>query len=900
MTDAPLAPVTPSGPWHEDRLTPELLAPAGARPALEAAIRAGADAVYLGAAQFSARARATNFNAQDLIDAIDWAHAHGVRVHLALNTLLTDDEGPEALRLARQAYAAGVDALIVQDIGLAARLRQVLPQLPLHASTQMTVASDDGLRWLASLGFSRVILARELSLKDVRRLSRLAAELRLETEIFVHGALCTSYSGQCFLSQLQGGRSGNRGDCAQPCRLRYRLTDAVDGRIVTPPGSVPVSVKPSGQQDDKTSLFPWISPRDQGLWLHLDAIRDAGVTSLKIEGRMRDPDYVETVTSIYRDLLDQAVDRRDPAVRRELETRLLLAFNRGGALTDRHLTDDRRQTIRSGAISGRHGLRLGTVSRIQAERGQLVISDLTDLARQRPPQAGDLILIRRDGQDEAIASAPLGRLEAQAGQLTLFAFHPQVLRGLRDGDAVYQLSDSRGVPARPERGRVQLSATLRVTADQTIELTLTVLNRRSQGLSLTVATASDDRQPLTEDRLRQQLSRTGATPFQMQVIHIEGSIPLAISSVNALRRRALDELTAAMQQQGRQPAAPHGKLEDWPLRLDEQPAPQRPASASPLISAYFWQLPDDLATLPCGADRYVLPLLALDSDTARQAVAVIEQEAPDHRCWVWLPAAARGRQAQTLDTLLPQLAEWGIEGVYIGKGSFRALDGLAGVKRAVDWGAHVYNQNALAWLASQQPAAIAPSTELDPSQAGRLVRSRSPQIRNVPLEWPVYGRLRAMTIAICPIGEQEPGCRRCARSPGPTADRAASGRPDQARLYHLSQSDGQSDKPALRLLPHPRGCSAELFSRQLFMADTESLRTLAAPATGMIARLTFLEETPAERRQLIAALRAQLAAPVSDGADPVSGPTTADWPRLGEQIARRLASPLENRSLFDV
>lgn len=486
---------------------PELLAPAGARPALEAAIRAGADAVYLGAAQFSARARAANFSEHDLNDAIDLAHAHGVRVHLALNTLLTDGEGPAALQLAREAAAAGIDALIVQDIGLAARLRQILPQLPLHASTQMTVGSADGLRWLAALGFSRVILARELSLPEIRSLSQLAAALRLETEIFVHGALCTSYSGQCYLSQLQGGRSGNRGDCAQPCRMLYRLTEADSGRVVNPPSAS------SGQQDDRTSLFPWLSPRDQGLWQHLDAIRAAGVTSLKIEGRMRDPDYVETVTAVYRDLLDQTVDLGDRAVRRELETRLLLAFNRGGALTDRHLTDNRKQTIRSGAISGRHGLHLGTVSRINAERGQLIVGHLTDLARWRPPQAGDLLLIRRDGQDEAIASAPLGRIETQPGQLTILGFHPQILRTLSSGDQVYQLSDSRGGDSRPERGKVHLRAHLHKTTSETIALTLTVLNRRSRGLSITANAAADDRLPLSEDRLRQQLGRTGATPF---------------------------------------------------------------------------------------------------------------------------------------------------------------------------------------------------------------------------------------------------------------------------------------------------------------------------------------------------------------------------------------------------
>ena len=283
---------------RKDKL-PELLAPAGDMDCLIAAVRGGADAVYLGARSFGARAYAKNFEIDELSRAVIYCHAHGVRVYVAMNTLLTDAEIVGALELAKTLYSIGVDALIVADLGLVRRLRRELPEMELHASTQMSVHNTAGADEAYRLGCVRVVLAREVSGKNIKRITE---NCLAETEVFLHGALCVCHSGQCLFSSLVGGRSGNRGECAQPCRLPYS-------------GGYPLSLT------------------DLSLADHIPSLIESGTASLKIEGRMKSPDYVYTVTSIYRSLLDE---NRTPTENEK--RRLLRAFSRGG-FTDGYYTE---------------------------------------------------------------------------------------------------------------------------------------------------------------------------------------------------------------------------------------------------------------------------------------------------------------------------------------------------------------------------------------------------------------------------------------------------------------------------------------------------------------------------------------------------------------------------------
>ncbi len=281
----------------------ELLAPAGSPEAVRAAVQAGADAVYLGYGSCNARRNAKNFSVDEFAQAVSYCHLRGVKVYLTLNTLATDRELPEAAQMAAEASRAGADAVLVQDMGILRMLRQTVPDLPVHASTQMTIHTLDGVKAAADLGMTRVVLARELSRKQ---LEYICLRAPIEVEVFVHGALCMCWSGQCYLSSVIGGRSGNRGLCAQPCRLKYGWGDQAD--------EYPLSLK------------------DLSLAGHLEELRKMGVACVKIEGRMKRPEYVGLVTSIYaRAIREQKEPTREEL--RELEQ----AFSRQG-FTDGYYT----------------------------------------------------------------------------------------------------------------------------------------------------------------------------------------------------------------------------------------------------------------------------------------------------------------------------------------------------------------------------------------------------------------------------------------------------------------------------------------------------------------------------------------------------------------------------------
>jgi len=273
----------------------ELLAPAGSMEALKAAVQNGANAVYLGCGSFNARQSAKNFTIQTLSEAVKYCHVRGVQVHLTLNTLVSDREMDEAAELIRQAATAGVDAFIVQDLGVVQLCRQIAPKTPIHGSTQMTIHSLPGVLLCAAWGMTRVVLSRELSREEIRYICEHSP---IEIEVFAHGALCMCYSGQCYLSAAIGGRSGNRGRCAQPCRLPYGF----------------------GRSEHKYPL----SLKDNCLVHYLRDLQEMGVASLKLEGRMKKPEYVATVTRVYRQALDEG------NVTRSMEKALHDAFNRQG------------------------------------------------------------------------------------------------------------------------------------------------------------------------------------------------------------------------------------------------------------------------------------------------------------------------------------------------------------------------------------------------------------------------------------------------------------------------------------------------------------------------------------------------------------------------------------------
>lgn len=294
---------------NKDRI--ELLVPAGGMEQFLAAVENGADAIYVGGQLFNARAGAQNFKDEELILALDYAHKRGVKVYVTMNTLLRNDELEPALRYASFLHDSGVDAIIVQDIGFGELVRRALPELEIHMSTQATITDANSAKVAHELGYKRVVVARELALPEIEDICRAGSDgaSDFEVEVFVHGAICVCYSGQCQYSRYYGGRSGNRGSCAQPCRLSYASYDEGGRRLVE--ASHPMS------------------PRDMCLLDQLGGLIDAGAASFKIEGRLKSAEYVAIVTSIYRKYIDIYLEEGYIEVSDEDRDALLQIFNRG-------------------------------------------------------------------------------------------------------------------------------------------------------------------------------------------------------------------------------------------------------------------------------------------------------------------------------------------------------------------------------------------------------------------------------------------------------------------------------------------------------------------------------------------------------------------------------------------
>ncbi len=503
---------------------PELLAPAGGMNQLVAAVENGANAVYLGGPLFNARIQADNFTEEKLEQAVDYAHLRDVKVHVTLNTLLKDEELLPALEYAAKLYEMGVDALIVQDLGLAYLLRQYLPDLPLHLSTQGSIYNLSGVKKARELGFSRVVLARELSLAEIQQITD---NTSCEVEVFVHGALCICYSGQCQMSRIlgRGERSGNRGLCAQPCRLPYK--------------------------DDKGKTACILSPKDLCTVDDLGELTEAGVTSLKIEGRMKSAEYVAAVTRIYRKYLDYYAKSGKFRVSAEDRRVLMQVFNRGG-FTEGYLKGNPGAEFLSGRLPKHQGVFAGTVVK------RVPGTNLVDVEPTASLEIGDGIEIR---SRELVGNILTYRQERKGGMLRI----GDIKGTVRTGDRVYKITDAALMQslrrsyeeAGPEgtkcKKTVPVCMNLQVRIGQPPVLTV-----RSSKWSVTVcdesvAAEKARNRVLEKESAERQLSKTGGTPFYVESIkmNLEEGCALPISSLNRLRREALLRLTEEKERAGK-------------------------------------------------------------------------------------------------------------------------------------------------------------------------------------------------------------------------------------------------------------------------------------------------------------------------------------------------------------
>ncbi|WP_030006285.1 U32 family peptidase [Picosynechococcus sp. NKBG042902] len=510
--------------------TPELLAPAGNWDCAIAAVENGADAIYFGLDKFNARMRSQNFVESDLPELMAYLHRRGVKGYVTLNTLIFTSELAAVEQYLRSIIAAGVDAAIVQDVGLCQLIRQLSPDFPIHGSTQMTVTSAVGVEFAQNLGCDLVVLARECSIKEINKIQQELGQQKISMplEVFVHGALCVAYSGQCLTSESLGGRSANRGECAQACRMPYEMI--VDG-------------KPFDLGDRRYLL----SPQDlAGLPVLPDLIK-AGVVSLKIEGRLKQPEYVASVTQVYRQAIDRAVQGIEQEVSDQEKYQLEMAFSRG--LYTGWLDGIDNQSLVHGRFGKKRGVFLGEIKQIRDGRDKQVILHL-----EAPLKAGDGIVFDQGKPADREQGGRVYAVETQ-GKDTIVTFGRRDvnLRRVRVGDRLWKTSDpelDKKLRQTFTSEKIQFQRPITIEIHGKIGEKLTAIARDGQGNIVQVTSEilldTAIKKPLTTERLTEQFGRLGNTPFYLQ--HLEnnllGEAILPVSELNRMRREIVAQLEA--------------------------------------------------------------------------------------------------------------------------------------------------------------------------------------------------------------------------------------------------------------------------------------------------------------------------------------------------------------------
>lgn len=711
----------------------ELLAPAGSREALVAAVENGANAIYLAGNAFGARAYASNFDREALREAIHFAHLRKVAIHVTVNTIVADEEMGPLRDYLRFLYEAGADAVLVQDLGVARVAHETVPDLPLHASTQMSVSSLEGVRALAELGFTRVVLARELSLKEIRHI---CAHAPVEIETFMHGALCVCYSGQCLMSSMIGGRSGNRGRCAQPCRLPYTLVDEKGQDVL----------------GDKAGSY-LLSPRDLSTIDVIPDLIEAGVSSLKIEGRMKRPEYVATVVRTYREAIDTYYAGKGYAVTQEERDDLAQIFNRD--FTTAYLEGRSGKAMMSDRRPNNRGLLIGRVTaydwdaRIVTVKlsGRLGLGDQVDFWVKVGGRVTATISSLRDAKGREVE-------EGQAGDTVSFAIPSAV----RDHDRVFKVYDARlmeraketyasGAPVR----RIPVEIVVRAAIGE--PLTVAICDgegHRAEGKTDFIGESARKR-PLSEEIIRKQVSRLGTSVYEMKSLHcdIAGEVMVPMSEINEARRKAVEALDALrLKEIEAREHRPEPKFTDRIAR----PTPKK---------AHFLVAVDTLgkaeAALAAGADG----ILFGGESYEHRVIAPEEYE----RAWQMAgeagaridfntPRIVHDGQQKHVERLLAAFAAFPPDAVHVHNIAMLAL-----VRRLTDFAIHAdyslisYNKQTLAFLKDYGASGATLSPELTAKEIRQLAKE-SP----LPLTCIVHGRLELMVSNYCVTGSFLGGC----------------------------------------------------------------------------------------------------------------------------------------------
>lgn len=502
----------------------ELLSPVGDFETLKAAVQNGADSVYFGADQFSARAFASNFDLENLKKAIIYSKIRGVKTNLTLNTLIKNDEFEDAMNLASKVYEYGIDAIIVQDLGLGLNLIKTFPDLAIHASTQMTVHNLDGVLELERLGFKRVVLSRELSVEEINYICQ---NSNIEIECFIHGALCICYSGQCLFSSMIGGRSGNRGKCAQPCRLPYKL---LENNTVIDNGYL-------------------LSTRDLIGLEYIPSLIKCGVECVKIEGRMKSPEYVATVTRIYRKYIDLAISDKKYIIEKQDKKDLLQVFNRGLSSSG-HLGSTANKNLIFDKKPNNMGLPLGKVDKYNKNKGYITLKLKENLS------IGDCISIQNEIGSYNISELMENNINIKNGKYSQIVTIGRMKGNINIGDNIYKLSSKSLTKSAlnsfsKENKKIGLKCKITIVKNKPININIKSADQAkiykdlNINCSLDVIPIDAKNQALEKSKVISQINKTSSTPYEFKDIQIELEKNIFLpnfSALNQLRRLALQKV----------------------------------------------------------------------------------------------------------------------------------------------------------------------------------------------------------------------------------------------------------------------------------------------------------------------------------------------------------------------
>lgn len=687
----------------------ELLAPVGSFEALKAAVQNGANAVYLGGKDFGARASANNFDRDELKEAVKYAHIRGVQVFVTTNTLRKENEIEDFLEYAKFLYDIDVDAIILQDIGMARLIKRELPDFELHASTQMVAHSLEDVKYLESVGFDRVVLAREVTVEEIKYI---CDNCKADIEVFVHGALCVCYSGQCLMSSMIGNRSGNRGRCAQPCRQRYELIDVYTGEVVNSNGDY------------------LLSPRDLNAIEEIDKVIDAGVHSLKIEGRMKRPEYVATVIDGYRKTIDEYLATNKLNVSDETINDLYTIFNR--KFTKGLLLGDVGKDMMNSQLPNNQGLYVGTVVDYNKKAKRLKIKLANTLKK---------------GDGINLGGGTIGRI-IKNGNIETIGYKGETIEldfvgEARKGQIVFKTSDSELMD------RVQATFTQDkefvkniIDAKITIKLgqkpILTLIDRNKNQATIEGDKIVEEamKVALSKEKVETQLRKLGNTPYELDLLEIEldDNVSLPISLLNQMRRDCIELLNKE------RISIKNRKYKNKTIKY--KPV-QYNRNKQQEISVKVKNLEQLESALECGVDRIYYE----DTNTIDKGMSLAMKY--NKKVIYSAPRIIRNKEYNHL----AKANNAGVESVQVG--NYGSIDYFKDKKLNIDYYLNAFNSETINYYKEIGADTLCISQELNINEIKETIKYTDINIESV-----VYGYTPLMITEYCPMGVIVRDCKK--------------------------------------------------------------------------------------------------------------------------------------------